>query len=90
MLKTMGAGLVAALALTVSASALADHKHRDPAEVFAHADKNKDNFLTKDEVGDKRWTRLVNADANKDGKVSKDEFMAFWAKKKAEHHDKKK
>jgi Ca2+-binding EF-hand superfamily protein len=86
----MGVGLVAGLALTVSASALADHKHRDPAEVFAAKDKNKDGFLTKDEVGDQKWARLVNADANKDGKVSKDEFMAFWAKKKAEHANKKK
>jgi hypothetical protein len=84
-------GLAAGLAfMVVSGGALADHEHRDPAEVFAHADKNKDGFLTKDEVGDRRWTRLSAADTNKDNKVSKDEFMAFWAKKKAEHDDKKK
>lgn len=42
--------------------------------LFKKADKNQDGFLTKDEVGDKRWDRIKAADANKDSKVSKDEL----------------
>jgi hypothetical protein len=42
---------------------------------FKKADKNGDGFLTKAEVGDKRWERIKVADANKDGKVSKPEMQ---------------
>jgi len=55
-----------------------DGKGRDGKDKGAHfkkADKNSDGFLTKDEVGDKRWTRIQVADANKDGKVSQPEMQ---------------
>jgi hypothetical protein len=42
--------------------------------LFKKADKNRDGFLTKDEVGDQRWERIKVADANNDSKVSKDEL----------------
>jgi hypothetical protein len=42
---------------------------------FKKADKNADGFLTKAEVGDKRWERIKVADANNDGKVSKPEMQ---------------
>lgn len=42
---------------------------------FKKADKNNDGFLTKDEVGDKRWARIQVADANKDGKISQPEMQ---------------
>jgi len=42
---------------------------------FKKADTNNDGFLTKAEVGDKRWTRIQVADANKDGKVSQAEMQ---------------
>jgi hypothetical protein len=42
---------------------------------FRKGDKNGDGFLTKDEVGDKRWSRIQVADANKDGKVSQAELQ---------------
>lgn len=41
---------------------------------FAKADKNGDGYLTRDEVGEKRWSRISVADANKDKKVSKAEL----------------
>jgi hypothetical protein len=41
---------------------------------FAKADKNGDGFLTRDEVGEKRWQHISKADANKDQKVSKAEL----------------
>jgi hypothetical protein len=47
----------------------------DKGARFQKADKNKDGFLTKDEVGDKRWTRIQVADANKDSKVSQAELQ---------------
>jgi hypothetical protein len=42
---------------------------------FKKADKNNDGFLTKTEVGDKRWERIKVADANNDGKVSQPEMQ---------------
>jgi hypothetical protein len=42
---------------------------------FKKADKNGDGFLTKAEVGDKRWDRIKAADANKDGKVTQPEMQ---------------
>jgi Ca2+-binding EF-hand superfamily protein len=42
--------------------------------MFKKADKNNDGFLTKDEVGDKRWDRIKVADANNDAKVSQAEM----------------
>jgi hypothetical protein len=42
---------------------------------FKKADKNGDGFLTKDEVGEKRWDRIKVADSNNDGKVSLPELQ---------------
>ena len=53
-------------------SAMAKFGH----ERFTKQDKNADGFLTKDEVGEKRWTHVVVADANNDGKLSEDELIA--------------
>jgi len=50
-------------------------KGHDKGARFKKADKNNDGFLTKDEVGDKRWSRIQVADANKDGKVSQPELQ---------------
>jgi hypothetical protein len=47
----------------------------DKGAHFKKADKNNDGFLTKDEVGEKRWTRIQVADANKDSKVSQAELQ---------------
>jgi hypothetical protein len=52
-----------------------DGKGHDKGAHFKKADKNGDGFLTKDEVGDKRWSRIQVADANKDGKVSQPEMQ---------------
>lgn len=77
--------LFALAALGTSALALAEtparpsceghggNGHHDGKAKGAHfqkADKNNDGFLTKDEVGEKRWAHISVADANKDGKVS--------------------
>ena len=51
------------------------HGGHDKGARFKKADKNNDGFLTKDEVGDKRWTRIQVADANKDNKVSQAEMQ---------------
>ncbi|RYZ02530.1 MAG: hypothetical protein EOO73_31310 [Myxococcales bacterium] len=77
--------LCAAAALGTSALAFAqagdakpqcDGKHEGKgAGMFKKGDKNSDGFLTKDEVGDKRWERIKVADANNDGKVSQPELQ---------------
>jgi hypothetical protein len=75
------ATLFAAAAFGTSAWALADDapaKHCDghgqkgegKGAHFKKADKNNDGFLTKDEVGDRRWEHIKVADANKDSKIS--------------------
>jgi len=57
---------------------------------FQKADKNKDGFLTRDEVGAKHWETMKAADTNKDGKVSKAELeQAAKDGKLAAHHAKK-
>lgn len=81
------ATLFAVAAFGTSAWALADtsaakpqcdgkgHKGEGKGAHFQKADKNSDGFLTKDEVGDKRWDRIKVADANSDAKVSKAEMQ---------------
>jgi hypothetical protein len=63
-----------ALLTTSAAFACGDGKHgKSPeqrAERFRKADTNKDGFLTKTEVGDRRWEHMKAADANNDGKLS--------------------
>ena len=49
--------------------------HGKGAGHFKKADKDNDGFLTKAEVGDKRWERIKVADANNDGKVSQPEMQ---------------
>jgi hypothetical protein len=51
------------------------HGDKGKGAHFQKADKNSDGFLTKDEVGEKRWGRIQVADANKDGKVSQPELQ---------------
>jgi hypothetical protein len=53
----------------------AHHDGKGKGAHFKKADKNNDGFLTKDEVGEKRWTRISVADANKDAKVSQAEMQ---------------
>jgi hypothetical protein len=72
---------VAASLISVSALAaepLCEGKGNPEAKAkrFQKADTNGDGFLTKAEVGDKRWERLAKADTNKDAKISKAEFDA--------------
>jgi hypothetical protein len=68
------AGLLAAAVMAFGATALADGDGKKCGEKaqarFQKADKNSDGFLTKVEVGDKKWERISLADANKDAKVS--------------------
>ena len=77
--------LFAAAAFGTSAWALADAPAKPQCDGqhagkgqgqgrFKQADKNSDGFLTKDEVGEKRWDRIKVADANQDGKISHDEM----------------
>jgi len=78
------AALLITAGLATSAAAWADapakpqcdgHEHHgDKGARFKQADKNGDGFLTKDEVGDKRWERIKVADANGDDKVSQAEL----------------
>jgi hypothetical protein len=57
---------------------------------FKKADKNGDGFLTKAEVGDRRWERIKVADANNDGKVSQPEMQqAHKDGKLPKHHGKR-
>ena len=51
------------------------HDGKGKGAHFKKADKNNDGFLTKDEVGEKRWARISVADANKDAKVSQAEMQ---------------
>jgi EF hand len=77
--------LCASAALGTSALAFADAGHAKGqcegkhegkgAGMFKKGDKNSDGFLTKEEVGDKRWERIKVADANNDGKVSQPELQ---------------
>jgi hypothetical protein len=58
-------------------------------ERFKKADKNGDGFLTRDEVGEKRWSYIQVADANQDGKISMAELAQAHADGKIGHkHDK--
>jgi hypothetical protein len=91
MALAMGAALVAGAAVAAAdppkgPAGNCDKAHRDPAKRFEAADKNKDGFLTKDEVGERRWVRISVADANKDGKVSKAELDKARADGKLGHH----
>ncbi len=46
----------------------------------------KDGFLTKEEVGERRWDKIKVADTNKDDKVSKAEFLKAKADGKIGKH----
>ena len=52
-----------------------EHHGEGKGARFKHADKNNDGFLTKDEVGDRRWERIKVADANNDAKVTQAELQ---------------
>jgi Ca2+-binding EF-hand superfamily protein len=47
----------------------------DPAAIFERLDRNKDGFLTKDELPERLRDRFDEIDTNKDGKISKEEFV---------------
>ena len=74
---------VAALALAVSAAfaaalvAAADANERMPNAKFDALDKNKDGFVTRDEIKGLRTygTAFDAGDANKDGKLDRGEFI---------------
>ena len=68
-----------------------DGKHDGQAKGahFKKADKNNDGYLTKEEVGDKRWARIQVADANKDGKISQAEMQQAHKDGKLGNHGKK-
>lgn len=88
--------LFAAAALATSALALAEtpsqgqcdghHEGHGKGAMFKKADKNGDGFLTKDEVGERRWDRIKVADANNDGKVSHPELQQARKDGKLPHH----
>jgi len=72
--------LAAAAVMTIGVSAFADGDGKKcggkNAEArFQKQDTNGDGFLTKAEVGDKKWARISVADANKDAKVSQAEMQ---------------
>jgi hypothetical protein len=80
------AALFAAAAFGTSAWALADtsakpqcdghgHQGEGKGAHFKKADKNSDGFLTKDEVGERRWDHIKVADANNDQKISQAEMQ---------------
>lgn len=46
-------------------------------ERFQDRDENSDGLLSEDEVGERRWNLLQNADTDSDGGVSFDELQAF-------------
>ncbi len=91
--------LFAVAAFGTSALALAEpsakhqcdgnHAGQGKGAHFKKADKNNDGFLTKDEVGDTRWTRILVADANKDGKISQPEMLQAHKDGKLGHRGKK-
>ena len=48
----------------------------DPESIFAERDKDKDGFLSGDEISERMRTRMAAIDEDKDGAISKDEFLA--------------
>ena len=63
----------------------AEDRAQHAAERFKKADKNSDGFLTRDEVGEKRWAHIQVADANNDGKISQAELQQAHADGKLGH-----
>ncbi len=55
----------------LSADELKAHGRQMADQHFAKKDENKDGFWSKDEVGERRWAKLSEADTDKDGKLSK-------------------
>ncbi len=85
---TRAFAVLALLGVGLSGAALAEASPgRDHAKGhrFEQADKNKDGFLTKDEVGERRWARISVADANRDNKVSRAELDKARAEGKLGH-----
>ncbi len=81
-LVAMTATLVASGAPADSAEQQCEGGHHGKAKhhgkgkhAFKKADKNRDGFLTKDEVGEQRWERIKVADANRDNKLSQPELQ---------------
>lgn len=111
MKKILTTAAIAAGLIVASASAMAEdapktdakppmHHGEGHGEHFAKADKNKDGFLTKEEMQEAQQERLnemfAKLDTNKDGKLSKEEMAAgkkqmrekmkaHWEERKAKH-----
>lgn len=54
----------------------AKQKRHKRGQIFQRLDKNGDGQLTQDEVPERLWERLVQADTDGDGAISKDEAKA--------------
>jgi Ca2+-binding EF-hand superfamily protein len=53
------------------------HEHGPRGDLFAQFDADEDGLLTADEVTERLWTKLSQADANDDGAVSVAELADF-------------
>ena len=53
------------------------HHHPRLNRLFNRVDANEDEFISEDEVPQRLWERLSQADANEDGQVSMEELHAF-------------
>jgi hypothetical protein len=54
----------------LTSAELSAHADAKKQAHFARQDGNKDGFLSADEVGERRWSRLAAADTDKDNRVS--------------------
>jgi hypothetical protein len=83
MKKTFGALVVAAFVVPLSVGAASDKASSTSSDtsgaqkMFQELDKNKDGFLSKDEVkGSPHEKEFVTLDKNNDGKLSREEHAA--------------
>jgi hypothetical protein len=68
-----------AFAVPATALACGGEGGRTHGGFFQKADKNKDGYLTQDEVGAKHWDHIKIADVNNDNKVSQQEMQQAFA-----------
>lgn len=59
------------------------HQERFDA-AFAELDANDDGGVTVDEVSERKWDRISNADTNEDGSVAQDELGTYLESQRAE------
>lgn len=86
--KTLIAGGLAAMALTVAAGAAVAQQAQTerPARVL-RADADRDGRISRSEFVDARLVRLTAVDANRDGSVSREEMQAAGQARRAERAD---